>query len=464
MVYAKEKGMEKVTIIGAGLTGALLALYLARRGYEVDVYDARPDPQMTKPDQGRSINLAMSCRGLTGLAGVDLSIKAEAIMVPMRARAIHDQEGGIRYQPFGRSEDEYINAVARTDLNNLLLKEAHQFPSVIFHFNTKLLKVDIYSRQLSFEKEDGSQFTIPYQRLMGADGATSVVRETLVNEKMITSSRNYLTHGYKELSISTESAKELSHENLHLWPRDSFLLLGNPNRDYSITGSLFLPHEGKNSFAKLDNELTIARFFAQAFPDAYKAMPAVVEEFTQHPTGTMSTINSSNWHYGDQCLLIGDAAHGVVPFFGQGMNCGFEDCRLLNEMLDRYDDDWQKVMPLFFAERKPDTDAVAQMSLGNFHEIQSKIRDPQFNLKKQLELELMQRYPADYVSKHVLVMFTNTPYSVAHAVGAVQSELLSNITQGIRSMHEVKWNEVDSLILKYDKKLTDLNLYEKIYQ
>lgn len=450
--------MKNVTIIGSGLTGALLALYLAQRGYDIEVYDSRPDPRFTKPDKGRSINLAMSCRGLTGLAGVGLGSKVKDILVPMRGRAIHDLGGEISYQPFGRNENEYINAVARTDLNNLLLNEADEFPSVHFHFNTKLLAADIHKKQLYFERPDGTRFTTTYQRLIGADGASSSVRDTLVRENVIIYTRTFLSHGYKELSITSESAKNLTHENLHLWPRESFMLLGNPNRDYSITGSLFLPHEGKNSFAELDNELSIKRFFSTAFPDAYQAMPALLDEFMHHPTGTMSTINCSSWHYLDQCLLIGDAAHGVVPFFGQGMNCGFEDCRLLNQFLDQYHDNWQQAIPAFFNERKPNTDAVAQMSLGNFQEIQSKIRDPLFNLKKQLELELMHRYPEEYVSKHVLVMFTNTPYDVAHRVGVVQGELLNEITYGIRSMHEVKWNELDGLIQKYDKKLTELNL------
>lgn len=454
--------MKKITIIGSGLAGALLTLYLARRGYEVTVYDARPDPRLSKPDRGRSINLAMSCRGLTGLAGVGLSDKIEKIMVPMRARAIHEQEGSIKYQPFGRNADEYINAVARTDLNNLLLDEAAQFANVSFHFETKLLAIDVHKKQLYFENKDGLRHVAPYYRLIGADGVNSAVRDTLVRVNLINSTRSYLTHGYKELSISAESAKNLTHENLHLWPRDSYMLLGNPNRDYSITGSLFLPNEGKNSFAQLDNELSIQHFFSQAFPDAYDAMPSLVDEFIHNPTGNMSTIHCSTWYYLDQCLLLGDAAHGVVPFFGQGMNCGFEDCRILNELLERYDDDWQQVMPAFYAERKQNTDAVAQMSLGNFNEIQSKIRDPQFNLKKQLEQELMHRYPEDYISRHVLVMFTNTPYAVAHSIGELQGELLSEITYGIRSMHEVKWNEVDTLMRKYDKKLTDLNLNPKL--
>lgn len=450
--------MERISIIGSGLVGALMALYLARRGYEVEMFDSLLDPRESKPDKGRSINLAMSCRGLTGLAGVGLTEAARKIMVPMRARAIHNQQGEINYQPFGRNEAEHINAVSRTHLNNLLLDTAETYPNISFHFNEKLIALDIRRKRLYFELPDGERIVRPYTRLIGADGATSVVRETLARDSIITSNRTFLDHGYKELSISSESARSLAHEHLHLWPRDTFLLLGNPNLDYSITGSLFLPKKGKNSFEELSNELQIGSFFEQAFPDAYAAMPALIDEFTQHPMGNMSTIQCSTWNYLDQCLLIGDAAHGLVPFFGQGMNCGFEDCRILDELLTEYDDNWQKVMPAFYARRKPNTDAVAHMSLSNFHEIQSKIRDPQFLLKKQLEQDLMHRYPDTYISKHVMVMFTNTPYNVAQTIGIVQGELLTEILYGKRSLHEINWNDVTILMTEYDKKLASLHL------
>ncbi|WP_419420913.1 FAD-dependent oxidoreductase [Legionella sp. D16C41] len=251
----------------------------------------------------------------------------------------------------------------------------------------------------------------------------------------------------------------MAYEHLHLWPRDSFLLLGNPNCDHSITGSLFLAHEGRNSFANLINEGSIKVFFRKFFPDAYDETPNLVTEFLQNPTGNMSTIKCSPWYYQDQCLLIGDAAHGLVPFFGQGMNSAFEDCRIFNDILNRYEDDWHKALPAFFQARKINTDAVAKMSMDNFHEIQSDICDKQFNLKKQLEHILMNRYPERYISKHVLVMFTNTPYAQALAIGEIQSNFLNKICVNLHTIEDIDWKEVDTLMDDYDKKLANLNFH-----
>lgn len=453
--------MKTIGIIGAGLVGALTAIYLARRGYAVDIFEARADSRgrsdshSMPADSGRSINLAMSCRGITGLSEVGLMPAVERLMVPMRARAIHDASGGIRYQPFGRHEAEHINAIQRDDLNKLLLDEAATFPSVHFHFGMKLMDLDVERKEAHFQRHDGSRLTHPYQHLIGADGAASQVRERLQQGGLIKASRTFFSHGYKEITITGAEPNHLAQEHLHLWPRDSLLLLGNPNLDQSVTGSLFLPMEGKNSFAELDSEPRIRTFFEQKFPDVVRTMPDLAGDFLNHATGHMSTVKAAPWHHEDQCLLIGDAAHGLIPFFGQGMNSGFEDCRILNDLLDRHDDNWAQVMPAFYRARKPNTDAVCDMSMANYHEIQTGIRDPHFNLKKQLEQQLMQRYPARYVSKHVLVMFTNTPYAAAMAHGAVQNAFLERICEQAAKISDVDWPRVDALMRDYDKALSD---------
>ena len=438
--------MKEISIIGAGLAGTLLALYLAKRGYKLQVFDARPDIRLTHAHDGRSINLALSCRGITGLAGVGIRSEVEQLMVPMRARAIHDAQGQIKYQSFGRHRDEYINAVERNELNKLLLNEAEKHPNVRFNFNSKLVQLDLEKKIMHFQTHQGEHLSFPYQHLIGADGVNSCVREQLNTRGLINANRSFLSYGYKELSIGAPGQQQLAHEYLHLWPRNAFLLLGNPNRDHSITGSLFLPNEGKNSFAELDTELKINAFFKEEFADAYDTMPHLLHEFTEHPTGNMSTIQCDSWHYQDQCLLLGDAAHGVVPFFGQGMNSAFEDCRILNTLLDEYQDDWAQVMPAFYQSRKPNSDAVAQMSMDNFQEIQTNIRDPQFNLKKQLEQLLMQRYPQQYISKHVLVMFTNTPYAEALKIGEKQTTFLNQICKKVTSLEMVDWEQIDQLL------------------
>lgn len=447
---------QPISIIGAGLVGSLLAIYLARRGYEVDVFESRSDCRLAASDNGRSINLAMSCRGIAGLSEAGILPAVEKLMVPMRARAIHGETGDVKYQPFGRHRDEYINAIQRTDLNKLLLDEADRFPSIHWHFDTPLLHLDVPRKEAKFKRSDGSQFTLAYHRMIGADGANSQVRASLQQQGLVTASRVFIPHGYKEIAISTASSSHLAREHLHLWPRESGLLLGNPNLDNSVTGSLFLPLKGENSFAGLDTEPRIKDFFKKTFPDIAASMPEVTADFLVHPVGHMSSVQCAPWHHDDQCLLIGDAAHGLIPFFGQGMNSGFEDCRILNDFLDLHHDDWSRVMPAFYRTRKPDTDAVSEMSTDNHHEIQMAIRDPRFNFKKQLEQHLMRRYPGRYVSQHVLVMFSNTPYAIALALGRLQDALLDRICNRTTQLSDVDWLRVDELMREYDKSLASL--------
>lgn len=449
--------MKNITIIGAGLAGTLCALYLARRGYEVDIFESRSDVRNSPVDYGRSINLALSCRGLTSLETVGLKDEVSKLIVPMRARAIHEANGEVHYQPFGRHKEEYINAISRTDLNSLLLNQAEANPKIHLHFDMKLIHLDIHAKKIVFETKQGEAKEYHYKRLIGADGAPSQVRETLMSEGIVQSTREFLTHSYKELSISKQHTVGMAREHLHLWPRDAFMLLGNPNPDDSITGSLFLANEGKDSFSTLTNEENLISFFKREFPDAFKVMPNLVDEFFGNPTGHMSTIKCSPWYYRDECLLIGDAAHGIIPFFGQGMNCAFEDCRILNQLLDQFKDDWSRVMPMFYGQRKINTDAVAEMSMDNYHEIHSDIRRPKFLLEKQVERELMLRYPERYVSKHVLVMFTNTPYALAKAHGEVQMQLLETLCGSIHDMNELNWHEVDKLMNEYDKNLAKIS-------
>lgn len=448
--------MKNITIVGGGLAGTLCSLYLARRGYSVDLFESREDIRKSPTDYGRSINLALSCRGIAGLNAMDLMDEVTKIMVPMRARAIHEANGDVHYQPFGRHDNEHINAISRTELNSLLLNKAEQYKNINLHFEMKLMRIDIHNKILQFQTKNNNFFEFTYHRLIGADGAPSHVRDTLMNEGVVEASRDFLSHGYKELSISKTHTVGMAREHLHLWPRDSFMLLGNPNPDDSITGSLFLANEGKDSFADLNNEDRLNSFFKKEFPDAFTAMPNLVSEFFENPTGHMSTIKCSSWYYKDECLLIGDAAHGIIPFFGQGMNSAFEDCRILNELLDQYKDDWARVMPAFYGQRKINTDAVARMSMDNYYEIHSDIRNPKFILQKQVERQLMLRYPESYVSKHVLVMFTNTSYAHALAQGELQAAMLGQICNSITDVRELNWQEVDKVMRDYDKKLANI--------
>ncbi|GGI81208.1 FAD-dependent oxidoreductase [Legionella impletisoli] len=450
--------MKQVTIVGSGLAGTLLALYLARRGYKVSLYEARGDVRKEPMDGGRSINLALSCRGITSLKAIGLMDQVTNIIVPMRARAIHEEQGEVSFQAFGRHKDEYINAILRSELNALLLNEAEKSPLIELNFNLKLLDIHFEEKKLRFVNANNEPVMVDYQRLVGADGAGSFVREAMKQHHHLDYTREFLPHGYKELSISSNHGGSMVREHLHLWPRDSFMLLGNPNLDDSITGSLFMPNRGKNSFESLDSKEKLMTFFKTHFSDVVDAMPNLVGEFFAHPTGNMSTIKCTKWYYQDHCLLIGDAAHGIIPFFGQGMNCAFEDCRIFDGLLEQYEDQWDQALPAFFEERVKNTLAVAAMSMDNYREIQHDIRDKQFNLKKQIEKELMRRYPDRYVSKHVLVMFTNTPYLEAYAHGQIQTEFIDKICKNTNSFNEIDWARVDALMPLYDKKMAELDV------
>lgn len=446
--------MNQVTIAGAGLAGTLLALLLAKRGYTVELLESREDIRKENGVEGRSINLALSCRGITALKAAGIMEKVDQIRVPMRARAIHEPDGSIKYQPFGRHPEEYINSISRKALNSLLLDEAENSPYIQLYFGWKVKQVDFANKKLSLVTSQGEETTRDYVRLIGADGAASKVRESMKNQGIIEADRQFLTHGYKELCISLSHGTTLAREHLHLWPRGECLLLGNPNPDDSITGTLFLAMEGENSFANLNNPAQVEAFFARTFSDAKSIMPDLVHEFFSHPTGNLSTVRAHPWYYEDDCILIGDAAHGVVPFFGQGMNAAFEDCRLFSEMLQRYEDDWSRFVPAFYQERKLNTDAIADLSMENYHEIQVDIMNPHFLLQKQVEKEIMKRYPDNYVSMHAMVMFTNIPYSLAKAHYGAQKAMLEEICLSIESIQEVSWEKVENLIANYDKNLT----------
>lgn len=449
--------MKELTIIGSGLAGSLLSLMLAQRGYDVTVYESRPDIRYLPQDFGRSINLALSKRGITGLSHAGVMEKVKPILVPMRARAIHERDGEVKYQAFGRHHDEYINAVKRSELSAVLLNEMDKQPNINVHFEHRLQQIDFENKELIFSGAAGSKVVYPFKHLVGADGAGSVVRQCLVDADKIQASRVFLPHSYKELSILPSYSKTVAQEHLHLWSRHHFMLLGNPNEDGSITATLFMEDEGKAvSFATIDNETKVTNLFSEYFADVSTYMSDLTGDFFKNPVAKLSTVKASPWYYGADCLLIGDAAHGIVPFFGQGMNSAFEDCRILNQLLLENNEDWSIVMPRFYQLRKPNTDAIAAMSMDNYKEIELSVCDKQFNMKKQLEQLLMKRYPQIYTSKHVMVMFTNEDYAYAHACGQQQAILLEQLCHGIDDLAQINWEKATELLKIYDKKLTEI--------
>jgi kynurenine 3-monooxygenase len=443
--------MRHVAIAGAGLAGTLLAIRLAQRGHSVDLYERRADPRTARVDFGRSINLALSARGSNALFQVGLLDEVLARSVPMRARAIHPVSGDVAYQPFGRDENEYLAAIERHTLNALLLDAAERYDRIRLHFGLRLVDADLVKMTLTLE-DSVSRAT--EQRtcecLIGTDGTFSSARKILVDKGVATFTLDELAYGYKELPITVEHGRDMRLECLHIWPRRSFLMIANPNPDRSFSCTLFMPHDGDDvSFARMKTPEDIERLFREQFPDALQRMPTLRDDFFSRPTGILPTVRGGPWSVGGQMLLLGDAAHALVPFFAQGMNSAFEDCTVLMGCLDGCGDRWDEGFARFSSVRKKDTDAIADMAMQNYYEIQDYIADARFLLRKRIEFELMRRYPSLYTSMHVLVMFTRVPYALAKTCGALQKTLLDEICDGITDIEQLRWSEVEVRLARY---------------
>lgn len=416
-----------VTILGAGLVGSLLAIILRKRGHEVTVYERRPDMRKASIAAGRSINLAMSTRGWNALELAGLKKEMEQIAIPMNGRYLHQADGTAAFQPYGKN-NEAIYSVSRGELNRKLMTLAEQEGAKI-HFEHRCTRVDVPANTLYFEKLDGEQVTVTADLLFGADGAFSALRASYSHMDRVNAAHTYLEHGYKELSIPPGADGKLMMEKnaLHIWPRKNFMMIALPNTDGTFTCTLFLPFEGEVSFAKLNTEEAVTAFFKEHFPDAVPMMPTLLEDFFTNPTSSLITTHIFPWHFTDKSALIGDAAHAIVPFYGQGMNAGFEDCSVLSSLMDKHGDDWATILKTYERKRKPNGDAVAQLALLNFVEMRDKVADPGFLERKKIEKELGKRYPDRFISVYEMVSFSHTPYHTALSCIHAQDKLLHNI-------------------------------------
>jgi len=425
---------DKILIIGAGLCGSLLALRLAQRGYKVEVYESRPDLRTTDISAGRSINLALSDRGLKALRLCGMEEKAREICIPMFGRLMHDTEGNTFSSNYSGRENEYINSISRGDLNAILLDEAEKHENVQLHFNKKCEHVDIENAIAHFKdyttKED---FSIDATVIFGGDGAGSSLRKSYVSERkfLFSYSQDYLNHGYKELEIpaNTNGKHQISKGHLHIWPRGDFMLIALPNMDGSFTVTLFLSYdEGEFNFENLTTEEKITEFFEKEFPDALALIPNIKEEFINNPTGPLGTIKCSPWSYQDKTLLIGDSSHAIVPFYGQGMNASFEDVFVLDEILNKDLGDWKSIFKAYQKARKHDTDAIADLAIDNFHEMKDHVANPLFKEKRIIEMNLEKTFPSQYSSKYSLVTFNeHIGYNEAMKRGRAQDKALLNM-------------------------------------
>lgn len=442
--------MKKVTIIGAGLVGSLLAILLAKRGYKVNVFERRPDMRKATISAGRSINLALSDRGWQALkiAGIDKDIKE--IAIPMRGRMVHELDGKLNFLPYGK-EDQAIYSVSRGELNCRLMSLAEQHENVKLFFNERCVDVDLATATASFENMETYRLTkIESDLVMGADGAFSALRLAMqMRTDRFNYSQHYIEHGYKELVIpaKADGGWQLEKNALHIWPRESFMLIALPNMDGSFTCTLFFPFEGDPSFSSLKTEKQVSDFFQKTFPDAVPLMPTLLQDFAHNPTSSLVTVKCYPWGYQDKTMLIGDAAHAIVPFFGQGMNCGFEDCTVLDKLLDKHAGDWKTICGEFQQVRKPNADAIAELALANFIEMRDLVTDPQFLLRKKIEKNFYEKHPDKWMPLYSMVTFSDFPYSVALAEGKKQDAIMNNILS-IDKIEE-KWNskEVEEAIL-----------------
>lgn len=420
------KQPDQVVIVGAGLVGALLATMLTRRGIRVALYEKRPDLRKTRISAGKSINLALAERGIHGLRLAGLWDEVEPLLIPMRGRCIHAVDGGTEFLAYGQRPDEVIYSVSRADLNRIMLDAVEQSPQALLTFHRELRSVNFEAQTLTFAdtRTDQSQ-VVPFDFVIGADGSGSVLRPLLVDRAGGRDSTEFLDHDYKELHIPAGASGDfqMEKESLHIWPRGGFMLIALPNLDGSFTVTLFLPRRGANSFAELGSPDAVRQFFQRNFADAAALIPQLVNDFFGNPTGQMGTVRCWPWSFGDRALLIGDAAHAIVPFHGQGMNCGFEDCGRFTHGLDAHKD-WGVASREFQAERKPDSDAIAAMALENFIEMRDGVRDPQFQLKKEFGFELERMFPKQFIPRYSMVMFHRIPYHIVLQRGKVQDEIL----------------------------------------
>jgi len=431
--------MKKVSIVGAGLIGSLLSVYMAKRGYKVDVYERRPDFRQKAFIGGRSINLALSDRGWRALKGVGLADQMAEIALPMYGRRVHDEAGNVNFQPYGK-EGQAIYSISRGMLNLKLVNATEPDPNVNYHFNLKCKKVDFEASTLFFEDEENKTIKeVKSDVIIGADGAFSAVRWQMQKSSRFNFSQHYLAYGYKELEIpaNADGSHQLAKDALHIWPRKKFMLIALPNLDGSFTCTLFLAYDGAVSFQNLKTDAQINQFFETHFSDAKALMPNLIKDFNANPTGSLITIKCKPWH-NNKTVLMGDASHAIVPFYGQGMNSGFEDCTILNEVMELHNDNWEEIPTAFSESRKANADAISDLAMRNFVEMRDLVANDNFLLRKKIEKEITKHYPEKYMPLYSMVTFSQKPYAEALAEGLKHDALFSNIlqTENIEQMVE----------------------------
>ena len=422
---------RSLTIVGAGLAGALLALLAARRGLSVTLYERRADPRQAQPERGRSINLALAARGMRALERAGVMERVRPLLIPMRGRMVHERSGHAALQPYGQREHEVIWSVGRADLNRVLIEEATRHRGVAVRFNQLCLGADVASGRLRLRDQGGGgEYQVEPTATIATDGAGSAVRTSLAAARLVAVREDWLDHDYKELTVPAERGAALERNALHIWPRGGFMLIALPNTDGSFTATLFLARQGSPSFASLATAPAVTEFFAREFADAVPLLPQLTAQFASHPQGQLGTVQCAPWHVGGSVLLLADAAHAIVPFHGQGMNAAFEDCAVFDALLGQHAD-WQSLFAQFERTRRENTAAIAQMALENYGEMRDAVLDARFLRRKGIAMALERRFPDRFIPRYAMVMFhPEISYAEALRRGAMQAQLLEELDPG----------------------------------
>ena len=423
---------QRVAIVGGGLAGSLLALALAQRGYAVDVYERRADPRASGA-AGRSINLGMSKRGITGLQLVGLLDEILSRSVVMAGRVIHGIDSSTQYQPYGKNETEVLHSIDRVLLIHVLLNRAEQHPGVKLHFEHRLVGCDKQKRELTLETADGASHTVSPAFVVGADGAFSTMRQLLQRGERADYHQEYLEWGYKELVLAAkpDGSSVIEQKVLHVWPRNHGLIVTHPNQNGSHTLSLFLPHEGEDSFGSVKTPEQIKALFGRFFPDLMPLMPDLVEQWQTHPASDLITTRTNPWCFGDWAVLVGDAVHAVYPLMGQGMNAAFEDCCVLVASLEQYKGDTAGAFRHYQDSRRQHTDALAELSVPHFVELRKKVQSPWFQARKKLDLMLNRLMPTLWIPLYTMISHTTIPYREAQEKAQRQDAILRNVALAV---------------------------------
>jgi len=436
-------------LIGAGLTGPLLATYLAQQGYSVEIFERRPDMRKESISAGRSINLALSARGNHALKEVGLYDKIKPNTIPMKGRMIHDLNGNTHLQPYGQKENEVIFSVSRAQLNMDLMTLAEETGKVTIRFNHQLLSADLEQNKLLFQLSNSlEEIELPFIRVIGCDGSASILRKSIVEKANIQYVKKPLGHGYKELTIPPlKSGKFRIEPNaLHIWPRGNHMLIALPNNDCSFTCTLFFPMTGATSFETVKTEKEILDLFHSQFPDAIKLMPNLVEDFQKNPTGDLASVYCKPWHLGDKALLIGDAAHAVVPFFGQGMNASFQDCSTLAKLMGQNENDWKTIFNTFSSVQVENGHAIADMAIENYLEMRDHVNDTEYKKRRNVELKLERMFPGQFIPRYSMVSFHQIPYAEVYQRGEKQFKIIGDVLKADPSGQSIDKAMVEKML------------------